>query len=83
MAESDANPEGLHIQVFDGLRASVATDPSQLYKDFAVLFYGANRPGAEFSQGLLDQFWVLSMQAGVENVYDCIRAFSETDSLRT
>jgi len=79
MVESDANPEGLPIGVFDGLRAGVANDASQFYKDFAVLFYGANRPGSKVSQGLLDQIWLLSMQAGVKNVYDCIKAFSETD----
>lgn len=79
MVKSEANPEGIPIEVFDGLRTSVATDPSQFYKDFAVLFYGANRRGAKVSQGLLDQIWYLSMQAGVKNVYECIRAFSETD----
>lgn len=79
MVRTDGNPDGLPIEVFDGLRASVAKDPSQFYKDFAVLFYGANRPGAQVSQGLLDQIWLLSMQAGVKNVYDCIKAFSETD----
>ncbi len=79
MVKTDANPEGLPIEVFDGLRDSVAKDPSQFYKDFAVLFYGANRPGAKVSQGLLDQIWLLSMQAGVQNVYECIKAFSETD----
>jgi non-heme chloroperoxidase len=79
MVKSDANPEGLPIEVFDGLRASVAKDPSQFYKDFAVLFYGANRPGAKVSQGLLDQIWLLSMQADAQTVYECIKAFSETD----
>jgi non-heme chloroperoxidase len=79
MLKTEANPEGLPMEVFDGFRASVAKDPSQLYKDFAVLFYGANRPGAKVSQGLLDQIWLLSMQAGVQNVYECIKAFSETD----
>jgi non-heme chloroperoxidase len=79
MVKTDANPEGLPIEVFDGLRASVAKDASQFYKDFAVLFYGANRPAAKISQGLLDQIWFLSMQADIQNVYECIKAFSETD----
>jgi non-heme chloroperoxidase len=65
--------------VWDAFRASLAKDPSQFYKEFAVLFYGANRPGAKVSQGLLDQIWLLSMQAGVQNVYECIKALSETD----
>ncbi len=79
MVKTGANPQGIPIDVFDGLRAGVANDPSQFYKDFAVHFYGANRPGANVSQGLLDQIWLLSMQAGVQNVYECIKAFSETD----
>src|SRR5918911_841156 len=70
MVKSDSNPEGLPIEVFDGLRASIANDASQFYKDFAVLFYGANRSGAKISQGLLDQIWFLSMQADVQNVYE-------------
>lgn len=79
MVKTDANPEGLPIEVFNGLRDSVVKDPSQFYRDFAALFYGANRPGAKVSQGLLDQIWFLSMQAGTQNVYECIKAFSETD----
>jgi len=79
MVKSDANPEGLPIEVFDGLRASLAKDRSQFYKDFAVQFYGANRPGAKVSQGVLDQFWLWSMQSGLYNAYASIKAFSETD----
>ena len=79
MLKSAANPEGLPIEVFDGLRAGLAKDRSQFYRDFAFMFYGANRPGAKVSQGTLDQFWLWSMQAGLKNAYDCIKAFSETD----
>jgi hypothetical protein len=63
----------------DGLRASLAKDRSQFYKDLAVQFYGANRPGAKVSQGVLDQFWLWSMQSGLKNAYESIKAFSETD----
>lgn len=73
------NPEGLPIELFDSLRAGLAADRSQFYKDFAVQFYGANRPDARVSQGVLDQFWLWSMQSGLKNAYDCIKAFSETD----
>ena len=79
MLKSAANPEGLPIELFDNLRSSLAKDRSQAYKDFAPLFYGANRPGATVSQGTLDQFWLWSMQAGLKNSYDSIKAFSETD----
>src|SRR5882724_8350233 len=79
MLKSAANPEGLPMEVFDGLRNSLTKDRSQFYKDLAVMFYGANRPGASVSQGTLDQFWLWSMQAGVKNAYDSIKAFSETD----
>ena len=79
MLKSAANPEGLPIEVFDGIRAGVAGDRSQFYKELAVPFYGANRPGAKVSQGLLDQFWLWSMQSGQKNAYECVKAFSETD----
>lgn len=79
MVQSAANPEGLPIEVFDGLRSSLTKDRSQFYKDLAVMFYGANRPGATVSQGILDQFWLWSMQAGLKNAYDSVKAFSETD----
>ena len=79
MVKSAANPEGLPLEVFDGLRASVAADRSQFYKEFALPFFGANRPGAKVSQGILDQFWLWSMQCGQKNSYECIKAFSETD----
>ena len=79
MVKSAANPEGLPIEVFDGIRASVAADRSQFYKEFALPFFGANRPGAKVSQGILDQFWLWSMQCGQKNSYECIKAFSETD----
>ena len=79
MVKSAANPDGIPIEVFDGLRSGVAKDRSQFWKGFAIMFYGANRPGAKVSQGMLDQFWLWSMQGGLQNVYDSIKAFSETD----
>jgi non-heme chloroperoxidase len=79
MLQTPANPEGLPLAVFDGLRAGLVKDRSQFYKDLAVQFYGANRPGADVSQGVLDQFWLWSMQAGLKNAYESIKAFSETD----
>jgi non-heme chloroperoxidase len=79
MLKTPANPEGLPIEVFDAIRAGVAGDRSQFYKDLAIQFYGANRPGADVSQGILDQFWLWSMQSGQLNAYESIKAFSETD----
>lgn len=79
LLKTEANPEGIPIDVFNGLRASLSQDPSQFYRDFAPVFYGANRAGAKVSQGILDQFWLWSMQASLKSVYECIQAFSETD----
>jgi len=79
LVKTVANPDGVPIEVFDKLRADLFKDPSQFWKDFAVTFYGANRPGAKVSQGMLDQFWLWSMQAGLLNAYESIKAFSETD----
>ena len=79
MVKSAANPEGVPIEVFDGLRSSLLKDRSQFWKEFAIPFFGFNREGAKVSQGLIDQFWLWSMQGGVKNLYDSIKAFSETD----
>jgi non-heme chloroperoxidase len=79
MLKTNANPGGLPMEVFDGIRAGVANDRSQFYKDLSGPFYGANRPGSKVSQGLRDQFWRLSMQVGLKGAFDCIKAFSETD----
>jgi len=79
MLKTASNPEGLPMQVFDDMRSGLMRDPSQFFKDLAVPFYGANRPGAKVSQGILDQFWYWSMQAGLKNAYESIKAFSETD----
>jgi non-heme chloroperoxidase len=79
MLKTAANPGGLPIDVFDGLRASVVNDRSQFFKDLAEPFYGANRPGSKVSQGLKDFFWLQGMMAGHKAAFDCIKAFSETD----
>lgn len=79
MVKSSAHPEGIPIEIFDGSRTSLTRDRSQFYQDFAIPFYGANRPDAKVSQGTLDQFWMWSMQGGLKNIYDSVKAFSETD----
>jgi len=80
MLKTESNPNGLPIQVFDGIRLGSIADRSQFYKDLASgPFFGANRPGAKVSQGMIDSFWLQGMQAGHKNTYDCIKAFSETD----
>jgi len=79
LVKTPSNPEGIPLQVFDDIRNALAKDHSQFYKDFAMMFFGANRPGAKVSQGTLDQFWLWSMQGGLKNSYDCVKAFSETD----
>ncbi len=79
MLKTPANPGGLPIEVFDGLRAGVTADRSQFYKDLSAAFYGANRPGSQVSQGVRDAFWLWSMQVGLKGALDCIKAFSETD----
>jgi len=67
------------MEVFDEIRAGLMKDRSQYYKDLAIAFYGANRPGAKVSQGILDQFWLWSMQSGLRNAYESIGAFSESN----
>ena len=79
MLKTQANPAGLPLEVFDGLRASVLADRSQFFEDLSAPFYGANRPGSKVSQGLRDSFWMQGMLCGMNAAYDCIKAFSETD----
>src|SRR5262245_44512451 len=79
MLQTPANPGGLPRKVFDDIRAGVLKDRSQFFKDLSMPFFGANRMGATVSQGVLDTFWLLGMQAGLKNAYDCIKVFSETD----
>ena len=80
MLQTDANPEGTPLAVFDEIRAGVAGDRSQYYHDLAGPFYGANRPGSSVTQGAKDAFWLMSMTVGVKGAYDCVRAFSESDT---
>ncbi|HEX3661707.1 MAG TPA: alpha/beta hydrolase [Acidobacteriaceae bacterium] len=82
MVKSADNPEGVPIDMFDQARRGLIKDRSQFCKEFAVPFYGANRPGANVSQGTLDQFWLWSMQGGLKNIYDSVKAFSETDFIK-
>jgi len=79
MLKTDANPGGLPMSVFDGIRAGVLADRSQFFKDLTLPFYGANRPGSKVSQGLKDSFWLQGMMAGFPAAFECIKAFSETD----
>jgi len=72
-------PGGLMLKLFDDMRAGVFADVSQFWEDLSPMFYGANRPGAKVPKGILDRFWLLSMQCGLVAAYDCIRAFSESD----
>lgn len=80
MLKTSANPGGLPMEKFDEIRNGTSADRSQLYKDIASgPFFGANRPGARVSQGMIDSFWLQGMRAGHKNTFDCIAAFSETD----
>jgi non-heme chloroperoxidase len=79
MLKTAANPGGLPIEVFDGIRAGVANNRSQFYRDLAQPFFGLNRPGAKPAPGIPDQFWLQSMMVGLKGALDCIKAFSETD----
>jgi non-heme chloroperoxidase len=79
MLKTDKNPGGLPMSVFDSIRAGVAGDRSQFYKDLSLPFYGYNKPDAKVSEGVREAFWRLGMQSSIIGSYDCIKAFSETD----
>lgn len=83
MLKTEANPGGLPLEVFDGIRANVLADRSQFFKDLTMPFYGANRQGSKVSQGLRDSFWMQGMMAGFKAAYDCIKQFRRRTSRRT
>ncbi|RCW84377.1 alpha/beta fold hydrolase [Phyllobacterium bourgognense] len=79
MLKTDANPEGLPLDVFNGIRDGVIADRSQFFKDLSLPFYSYNRSGAKISEGVREAFWLQGMMAGMPASYFCIKAFSETD----
>jgi non-heme chloroperoxidase len=79
MVKTPSNPGGLPMEVFDNIRAGVANNRPQFYKDITLPFYGYNRPGAKVSEGIREHWWLQGMMGGVKAHYDCIKAFSETD----
>ncbi|TMH38032.1 MAG: alpha/beta hydrolase [Betaproteobacteria bacterium] len=79
MLKTPANPGGLSIDIFDGIRKGVLADRSQFWKDLSLPFYGYNRSGAKVSEGVRESFWLQGMIAGMPASYFCIKAFSETD----
>jgi non-heme chloroperoxidase len=79
MLKTPGNPKGTPMDAFEGIRSALRADRSQFFKDVAVPFFGANRSGARVSEGLRDSFWRQGMSACLKGVYDCVRAFSETD----
>jgi len=80
MLKTAADPVGLPIEVFDGLRASVQADRSKFWEDLSLPFYEYNRPGAKISEGVRHSFWVQGMMCGFPGSYFCIKAFSESDT---
>src|SRR5215472_4412760 len=79
MLKTQKNPGGLPLSVFDEIRAGVANNRPQFYKDLTLPFYGYNRPGAKISEGIREHWWLQGMMGGMKPHYDSIKAFSETD----
>jgi non-heme chloroperoxidase len=79
MVKTDANPEGLPLTVFDGIRNGTRDNRAQFFKDLTMPFYGYNRAGAVVSEAVRDGFWLQGMAGGIKGQYDCIREFSEVD----
>jgi non-heme chloroperoxidase len=79
IVKTEKNPTGQPLSVFDGLRAALAANRPQFYKDITLPFYGYNRQGAKISEGIREHWWLQGMLGGIKAHYDCIKAFSETD----
>jgi len=79
MAQTESNPDGIPMAIFDEIRENTATNRLQYFQDFTLPFYGYNREGAKVLQGVKDNWWRQGMMGGIKAHYDCIKAFSETD----
>lgn len=79
MLKTEFNPNGVPLEVFDGIRRGVEEDRSQFFSDLSEAFFGYNRPDAKPSQGVRESFWRQGMQGSIKALYDCVKAFSETD----
>jgi non-heme chloroperoxidase len=80
MLKTEKNPLGTPVAVFDGLRAALAANRPQFYKDITMPFYGYNRPGAKISEGIREHWWLQGMVGSIKGHSDCIKVFSETDT---
>ena len=79
MLKTEANPDGIPLEVFDSLRSGIQADRPQFWKGFATSFFGTNREGTSVSEGVLDSFWLQCSMTGFPGSYLGIKAFSETD----
>ncbi|WP_395489399.1 alpha/beta fold hydrolase [Cedecea davisae] len=79
MLKTEWNPDGVSLDVFDGIRKGVVEDRAAFFKELTLAFYGYNRPDAKVSEGVRDSFVAQGMQGSIKAMYDCIKAFSETD----
>ncbi len=79
LLKTEANPNGLPMELLNQIRAGIQADRAQFMNDFSIPFFGYNRPGAKVSQGILDSFRLQAMLGGLPNVYFCVKAFGETD----
>ncbi|HEY3589128.1 MAG TPA: alpha/beta hydrolase [Buttiauxella sp.] len=79
MLKTDFNPNGVPIDVFDGIREGVRANRADFFKELTMAFYGYNRSDAKISEGVRESFVEQGMQGGIKGLYDCIKAFSETD----
>lgn len=80
MLQTAENPEGTPLEAFDGLRAALAANRAQFFRDVpSGPFYGFNRDGVEPIEGVIQNWWRQGMMGSAKAHYDGIKAFSETD----
>jgi non-heme chloroperoxidase len=79
MLKTSNNPDGLPIEVFDGIRKGTLENRADFFQELSMSFYGYNRAAAKVSEGIRRSFWAQCMQSGIKGAYDCIKQFSESD----
>jgi non-heme chloroperoxidase len=80
MIRTSANPGGIPREEFDGVRAQLAANRAQLYRDIpSGPFFNFNRPGVQPSEAVIQNWWRQGMMGGATAHYDGVVAQTETD----
>ena len=79
MLQTDDNPDGAPIDVFEGIKAELRQNRQQFLAGFFKDFYGVGTEGGGVSPEVIDWSWQMAMMASPKATLDCVDAFGKTD----